>query len=116
MRAPVPPAGHGARPVSRRRGAPRAPGAACQPPGRPAGAPLVRPLVSFRGSPSLACVFALEGLGSPGPQGAAPHTQRFAFGRAGWGAGLALQGGREQEEEAEVGGRRKEKERKRDTG
>lgn len=46
----------------------------CHPPHRPAGAPRARPLVFLRGSPSLAGVSALAGLGSPGPQGTAQQT------------------------------------------
>ena len=48
------------------------------------------------------------------PGGGSANSQWFAFGRLGWGAGLALQGGREREEGVEEGGGRGERERERE--
>lgn len=83
-----------------------------QPPGRP-----------LRGSPRAPSRFPSAALprrlatvpepdsAARAPRGGSANSQWFAFGRLGWGAGLALQGGREREEGAEGGGRRGERER-----
>lgn len=81
---------------------------ACQPPGRPPGAPRARPRV-FLSRLSLArWRLWLSGTPQPAaPGGGSANSQRFACGRPRWRAGSVLQGGREQEEEAGVGGKGK---------
>lgn len=92
-------------------------GRACQPLGRPPGAPRARPLV-FLSRLSLACWrLCLSGTRQPGAPGAAQQTLSGlrAAEQVGELSCLLLRGGREQEEEAEVGGEGRT-ERKRDAG
>lgn len=99
-------------------------GLAARPPGFELGGP-PPPSRPLRGSPRAPACFPSAAFprrlatvpewdwAARAPGGGSANSQWFAFGRLGWGAGLALQGGREREEGVEEGGRRGGRERER---